>query len=252
MEKDMRRILIVLTAVIVISTGMLFAHGGGGMGGGMSGSMMGGSGMMVVADDGSLLLSDMNMDGGMMGGGNGDFQRGLVNVGSDGAERWTATFDDGWPMMPVTDGDLVIVVLVNDWFMGGGGMGDGDWDGGDHGGGGHGGGGGGGGGGNDHDDEVTIVGLNLATGQEVWRTTVSSDMASGVQFSPDGSQLYVTIREMGDMGGPMGGDPLHQGDATGSGGMTSTAVIALSRTGTELWTYELQSDDTGPIANGGF
>ena len=72
-----------------------------------SGSMAG-SGMIVVADDGTLLITSMDV-GGMMGGGSvTSIDRELVNVRADGTRRWRASFDDGWPMMPVTDGDLVV------------------------------------------------------------------------------------------------------------------------------------------------
>jgi outer membrane protein assembly factor BamB len=203
---------------------------GGGMGGG--GGMMAGSGMMVVADDASLLVTNMDMSGMMGGGSITTTTRELVNIDSNGSERWRASFDDGWPMMPVTDGDLVIVVLVDDWFMGSGGMGDGGWNGGGMGGGmkdaGHGPGGG----------ESVLVALDIATGQEKWRATVAGDMASMARFSPDGSRIYLSAMEMGS-GGGMGHGSIRQGDAAGAGFMNSSTVIAFDRSGNQLWTFDL-------------
>jgi hypothetical protein len=114
----MRNILISFAMILAVTT-MAFADGGG-MGGG--GGMMAGSGMMVVADDSSVLVTNMDM-GGMMGGGSfSTVDRQLVNIDANGSERWRVSFDEGWPMMPCTDGDLVVVVLRDDWFMGFGGL----------------------------------------------------------------------------------------------------------------------------------
>lgn len=236
----------VFAALALAATGLVFAHGGGGMGGG---SMMGGSGMMVVADDGSLLVTNMDM-GGMMDGhkdGGSTVDRELIDISSNGTERWRVSFTEGWPMMPVTDGNLVVVVLVNDWFMGDGGNGDGGM-----------GGGNGGGmmgarvqsikhGGDEEDGDVVVVGLDLATGTELWRSTIQGDMGGGVQFSPDGSQIYLSIREMGMGGGP-GNGPMEQGDAAGSGMLTSSTIIALDRNGNQLWSY--QAGDDGDMGGG--
>ena len=116
----MRRILMILALSMTAAT-FAFAHGGG-----MGGGMMSGAGMMIVADDSSLLVTNMDMSGMMDGSSSsGTFDRGLVNIDKDGVERWGVSFTEGWPMMPTTDGDLVVVVLVNDWFMGDDGMGDG-------------------------------------------------------------------------------------------------------------------------------
>ncbi|MFV2072046.1 MAG: PQQ-binding-like beta-propeller repeat protein [Thermoanaerobaculales bacterium] len=222
----MRRNLMVLVLSMVAAT-FAFAHGGGGMMGGGRG-MMGGSGMIVVADDGSLLVSSMDMSNLIAGGGPSTTDRELVNVDANGNERWRVSFTEGWPMMSTTDGDLVIVALVDDWFMGDGGMGDGGMGGGakdaDHGGSGG--------------DETTLVALDTVTGQERWRVTIAAEMASMVQFSPDGAQIYVSAREMGS-GGGMGHDPIGQGDAAGSGFITTSTIIAFDRDGVELWTFEL-------------
>ncbi len=232
-----KTILFAITAAAaLVVAGPVLAHGGGGMGGG---SMMGSSGMMVVADDGSLLVTNMDMSGTMGGGGSdSSVSRALINVSPDGTERWRVSFSEGWPMMPVTDGDLVVVVLVDDWFMGSGGMGDGDF-------------GGGMGGGmmgtsfKDAGAQVTVVGLDLSSGAERWRISVDGDMGSMAQFSPDGSRIYLSIMEMGTMGN-MGSGPMQQDQAAGSGLMGSVSIVALDRNGTQLWTYSV--DDSG---NGG-
>ena len=88
-----------LAVLALAATGLVFAHGGGGMGGG---SMMGGSGMMVVADDGSLLVTNMDM-GGMMDGhkdGGSTVDRELIDISSNGTERWRVSFTEGWPIPP--------------------------------------------------------------------------------------------------------------------------------------------------------
>mgnify|MGYP001829213529 CR=1 FL=1 len=228
----MRKNLMVL-ALTVGAASFLFADGSG-MGGG---GMMAGSGMMIVADDSSLLVTSMDV-GGMMGGGPGnpgtpgEVDRELVNIDANGEERWRVSFADGWPMMPVTDGGLVVVVLVDDWFMGSGGMGDGGWGGGHM-----------GGGKNDGEDgpgdvESILVALDLATGEEEWRATISGDMASMAQFSPDGSRIYVSAREMGS-GGGMGQGSMRQGDVSGAGFMSSSTIIAFDRSGNRMWTHDL-------------
>lgn len=219
-------------AVVVVTPA--FADSGHGMGTG--GGMMAGSGMMVVADDSSLLVTSMDMSGMMGDGSFSTPDRELVNIDADGSERWRASFDDGWPMMPCTDGNLVVVVLRDDWFMGFGGMGDGGWSGG-----GHGGGMGGGMKDGEHgpgDGESVLVALDLATGQEQWRVTVDGDMMSMAQFSPDGSRIFVSVREMGS-GMDVGQGPMRQGDTPGGGFMSAGTVVAFDRSGTQLWSYDL-------------
>ena len=218
-----------------------FAHGGGMGGGGIGGGgMMSGAGMMIVADDSSLLVTNMDMSGMMDGSSSsGTIDRDLVNIDKDGNERWRVSFTDGWPMMPTTDGDLVVVVLVSDWFLGDGGTGD------------HGNPGGGMGGGmgggkafgtkdDEDDDSVVVVGLAVATGAERWRTSFTGDMGSMVQFTPDGTQIYLTLMDMdGDHGIGMGS--MNQGQSSGVGMTASTTVVALDREGTELWRRDLSS-----------
>ena len=196
-----------------------------------SGRMMAGSGMMVVADDASLLVTNMAMGGMMNGDSVSTATRELVNIESNGSERWRVNFEDGWPMMPVTDGDLVVVVLVDDWFMGSGGMGDGGWNGGGMGG--H-----MGGGTKAGTGDSVVVALDLTTGAERWRATVAGDMGSMAQFSPDGSRIYLSVMEMGS-GGGMGQGSMRQGEAAGAGFMTSSTIVAFDRSGNQLWTYDV-------------
>ena len=237
----MRRNLMILALSMTAAT-FAFAHGGGMGGGGMGGGgMMSGAGMMIVADDGSLLVTNMDMSGMMDGSSSsGTFDRDLVNVDADGNESWRVSFTDGWPMMPATDGDLVVVVLVNDWFLGDDGTGDG-----------HNPGGGMGGMGGmkglgakdgDTDDSVVVVGLNLATGAERWRQSFTGDMGSMVQFTPDGSQIYLTLMDIdGDHGVGMGS--MNQGQSSGVGMTASTTIVALDRSGNTLWTNDLSSSN---------
>lgn len=224
----MRRLDLMCIAMLALATSS-FAQGGG-MGGG--GGMMAGAGMMIVADDGSLLVTNMDVSGMMGDGSFSTIDRELVNIDANGTERWRVSFEDGWPMMPCTDGDLVVVVLVDDWFMGSGGMGDGGWN------------GGGMGHGMKNDElglgngESILVALDLATGEERWRATVAGDMASMAQFSPDGSRIYLSVREIGS-GGGMGPGSIRQGQAAGAGFMSSSTVVAYDRAGNQLWTYDL-------------
>ena len=228
----MRRNLMILALSMTAAT-FAFAHGGG-MGGG---GMMAGAGMMIVADDSSLLVTNMDMSGIIGGSGSsGTFDRELANIDANGNERWRVSFTDGWPMMPTTDGDLVVVVLVNDWFLGDGGTGDGGNP------------GGGMGGGmkafgtkdGDDDDSVVVVGLSLASGAELWRQSFTGDMGSMVQFTPDGTQIYLTLMDMdGDHGVGMGS--MNQGQSSGVGMTASTTIVALDRGGNMLWTNDLSS-----------
>ncbi len=221
----------IFTAAFLVAGASLALAQGGGMGGGM----MGGSGMLVIADDNSVLVTEMGIDGGMMGG--GEFQRELINIGADGEERWRVSFDEGWPMMPTTEGDLVVLTLADDWWMGDGGMGDGGWggptkvqDG-------------------DHEGQAVLIALSLSTGEELWRLEIDGMMAMP-QFTEDGSRLYLTIRDM-DGDGPMGSDPMHQGDAAGSDMLMTSTLMAVDRDGNVLWTLDLDGGMMGPIANGG-
>jgi hypothetical protein len=235
----MKRILMTVIFAAAVAT-MALADGGGmgGMGGGMMG---GGSGMLAIADDNSVLVTEMGM-GGMMGG-SGELERELINIGPDGQERWRVTFDEGWPMMPVTEADLVVLTLADDAWMGGGGMGDGGWN--------HGGMGGlktldG-----EGDGTSTVIGLDLATGQERWRLILEGDMISMPQFTEDGSRLYLTARDMGRQG-QVGGDPMHQGNASGSGMLMSSTLVAVDRSGNILWTVDLSDGHMGgPMAGEG-
>lgn len=225
---------LMIVAIAIAGAALAFADGGG-MGGMGSGGMMGGSGMLVIADDGSVLVTEMGMGGGTMGGAD-DLERELINIGPDGNERWRVSFEDGWPMMPAADGDLVVLTLADDWWMGDGGMGDGGWDHGAM-------------GGTtamdvqDGEGRATLVALDLSTGQELWRLDLEGDMLSMPQFTEDGSRLYSTVRDMDD--DHAGGGPMRQGDAAGSGMVTSSTLVAVDRSGTLLWTLDLDDDHMG-------
>jgi len=213
----MRKLMVVFVASAALLCAGLASAQGMGMGGG---GMMGGSGMLSVADDGSLLVTVVEAR--MMGGGQSGMERSVVNVSADGQQRWSTDFDSGWPMMLATDGDLVVVVLAGDWWMGGNGDGGGPGQ-----------------------DPLTLVGLDLAHGGERWRLELDGAMASLPQFAPDGARLYVSVRELGGPGGP-GGGPMHQGDGYGPGAMMSTTLVAVSRTGAIEWTLDLSGDMGGP------
>ncbi len=118
------KVALMVAGIVVALPGLLLAHGGGMMGGAGNGNLAG-TGMLVVADDGSVLVTDMS--GVMMGGGAVQPSRALVNIGPDGDQRWSVEFTDGWPMLPATHGNIVVVSLVSDWWMGSGGMGDSGW-----------------------------------------------------------------------------------------------------------------------------
>lgn len=228
-------------ATLVLAAAAFALADGGGMGGMGGGGMMGGSGMLAIADDNSVLVTEMGM-GGMMGG-SGELERELISIGPDGEERWRVAFDEGWPMMPVTEGDLVVLTLADDAWMGDGGMGDGGWN--------HGGMGGlktldG-----EGDRNSTVVGLDLANGQERWRLDLEGDMISMPQFTEDGSRLYLTARDMGQQS-QVGRDPMHQGDASGSGMLMSSTLVAVDRSGNILWTVDLSNEHMGgPMGGGG-
>ena len=232
-----------VSGLLAMSTAVpVVAQHGGGMG--FGGPQMSGSGMMIVADDGSLLVTNMDsssmMDGGP--GSPGMVSRELVNIGADGSERWRVDFTEGWPMMPVTDGNLVVVVLVDTWFIGSG-MGDGGFGGGMM-----------GGkvlGAKDGGNPATVVALDLTTGNEAWRLALDGDMASMPLFAPDGSQFYLTLRNMD--GDHVGGGSLRQGDAAGAGILMSTTLVAIDRGGAQLWSLDLSIDGGkgGPMAGGG-
>jgi len=237
MKKDALFAIALTLAAPLLAT----AHGPGGAGGMAGPGGGGGPGMLTIADDGSLLVTEMGS--GMMGGGNPGqmVDRELLNITPDGQIRWRTSFDDGWPMAPVSDGDLVVLALREDWWMGDGPGGDGS----PPGGGGHGGGGGGGGGGgmpgDPHADSVILVGLDLATGGERWRTEIDGDMAALPEFAPDGSRFYLTVRDL-DPGSQMPGTPMHQGNAPAGAVLMSTAVVAVGRDGQLLWSLDLSDD----------
>jgi outer membrane protein assembly factor BamB len=92
----------------------------------------------------------------------------------------------------------------------------------------------------DADDSVVVVGLNLTSGAELWRTSFAGDMGSMVQFTPDGTQIYLSLMDMdGDHG--VGTGSMNQGQSSGVGVTASTTIVALNRNGVEQWTLDLSS-----------
>ncbi len=194
------------------------------MGGGAG--MPNGTGMVVVASDGSLLVTQMGMSmmGGPGGSGSASLQRAIVDLGSNGQERWRATFTQGWPMMAATNGDLVVVVVMNNawmwrsmsgmgWFPFGtppqGGS-----------------------------QDATLVGLALANGSQRWSAPLPGDMGSYPQFSSDGSRVYVSVSDFGQAG-IMGSGSLRQGDTGGWATQMTNKIVAFDRSGNVLWTVDL-------------
>jgi len=193
---------------------------------GPGGIMANGTGMLVAASDGSLLVTQMGMSmmGGPGGSGSASLQRAIVDLGSNGQERWRATFTQGWPMMAANNGDLVVVVVMNNAFMWRSLSSSGwfPWGSQPQGG----------------SQDATLVGLDLATGSQRWSATLPGDMGSYPQFAADGSRIYVTVTDFGQVG-MMGGGPLRQGDTGGWATQMINKVVALTRSGTALWTVDL-------------
>jgi hypothetical protein len=189
------------------------ANGGMGMGGGMMNGSMDSS-MVVVADDGSILVIENGMGGMGMMGGWGSSQPTLTNIEpSGGGVRWQVPFSNGWPMMPITDGNLVVVVISpGGWGMWGGGQGAG---------------------------QSWIVGIDLATGNPRWQKDLDNSMASYPQFSGDGSKFYVTVSARG---GQLGGGPMEQG---GWNSDMSSTLLAIDRNGNVLWERDLGGQSGG-------
>lgn len=212
----MKRItLLGLVAVGLLACSTALAQGmGGGSGSGM--------GMVAVAGDGSVLVTSGG--GSMMGGSSS--QSALANVGSNGKERWRATFTDGTPMMVASDGDLVIVVLLKRTMMTGGGMMGGRT----------------GQGSSDQQDAI-LVGLALANGAERFRTTLPGDMASAPQFAPGGAQLYITTVDSGTS--MMASGSMRQGSSGAWNATMKSTLVAVSRTGAILWTLDLSQGHMG-------
>jgi len=194
----------------------------------VGGGMPNGTGMVTVASDGSVLATQMGMSmmGGPTGGGETN-QRAIVSIGTDGRERWRATFTDGWPMMAANNGDLVVVVVMNSAWMWQSlsGMGWFPWGTPPQG---------------SSSEDAVLVGLSLSSGAQRWRTTLPGDMGSFPQFSADGSRIYVSVTDFGQgsmMGG--GGVPMRQGDTGGWGTQMTNTIVALDRSGAIQWTRDL-------------
>ncbi len=146
--------ILVCVGLVLVAFAAVAAAGGmmGGMGNGM------GSGMIVTADDGSILIS--RLGSGMMS----QQQRALVNISSNGSIRWRSSFTDRWPMMPGTKKNLVVVPLVDAYWMGGGAK-----------------------------RNAVLEGLDLSTGAVLWNVALDGQMASYPQFSRDGKRIYLTV-----------------------------------------------------------
>ncbi len=200
--------------------------------GGAQGMMSGGAGtpngtgMVTVASDGSILVTQMGMT--MMGSPGGSssaaLQRAVVDLGATGTQRWRATFTNGWPMMAGSNGDLVVVVVLNNawmwrslsgmgWFPFGTTPQSGT-------------------------QAASLVGLDLATGAQRWSTTLPGDMGSYPQFSPDGSRIYTSVTSFGQAG-MMGGGSMTQGDTGSWATQMTNKIVALDRAGNILWTTDL-------------
>jgi hypothetical protein len=219
----------VLLAAVVATVLPLLASAQGMMSGG--GGMPNGTGMVTVASDGSLLATQMGMSmmGGPTGGGQGN-QRAVVSIGTDGHERWRATFTEGWPMMAANNGDLVVIVVMNSAWMWRSMSGQGwfPWGTPPQ--------------GNGSSEDAVLVGLSLANGAERWRVTLPGDMGSLPQFAADGSRMYVSVTDFGQagmMGG--GGGPMRQGDTGGWSTQMTNKVVTVDRSGAVLWTLDLSA-----------
>ncbi len=217
-----------IAAVVAVIPVIGFSQGM--MGG--NAAMPNGTGMAVVASDGSLLVTQMGMSmmGGPGGSGSASLQRAIVNLGSNGQERWRSTFTQGWPMMAASNGDLVVIVVMNNAFMWRSMSNSGwfPWGTQPQSGAGN----------------ATLVGLDLATGRQRWSATLPGDMGSLPQFTADGSRLYVSVTDFGQAG-MMGGGSMRQGDTGGWATQMTNKVVALDRAGNILWTTDLSQSGGG-------
>lgn len=205
--------------------------------GGAQGMMSGGAGtpngtgMVTVASDGSVLVTQMGMTmmGSPGGGGSASLQRAVVDLGADGKQRWRATFTQGWPMMASTNGDLAVVVVLNNawmwrslsgmgWFPFGTPP--------------------------SGTQAASLVGLDLATGAQRWSTTLPGDMGSYPQFSADGSRIYTSVTSFGQAG-MMGSGSMTQGDTGSWATQMTNKIVALDRAGNILWTTDLSQSGSG-------
>ncbi len=211
-----------IAVAMVLAAGAALAQGM--MGG--TGGMANGTGMTVVASDGSVLVTQMGMSmmGGPGGGGSASLQRAIVDLGPDGKPRWQYAVTSGWPMMAANNGDLVVVIVMNNawmwrslsgmgWFPFGtppqGGT-----------------------------QDATVVGLALANGSQRWSATLPGDMGSYPQFSADGSRIYISVTDFGQAG-MMSGGSTRQGDTGGWASQMTNKIVALDRNGNVVWTTDL-------------
>ena len=85
-----------------------------------------------------------------------------------------------------------------------------------------------------------VPAAGVATGTAAAHTTgFAGGMGMLPQFSPDGSRIYLTVRDLATDSG-FGDGPMHQGDAPTGAMLMSTTVIAVdSGTGATLWSVDL-------------
>ena len=190
-----------------------------------------GTGMVTVASDGSILVTQMGMTMmGSPGSGSASLQRAVVDLGTTGTQRWRATFTNGWPMMAGSNGDLVVVMVLNNawmwrslsgmgWFPFGSTPPSGT-------------------------QSASLVGLDLATGSQRWSTTLPGDMGSYPQFSPDGSRIYTSVTDFGQAGA-MGSGSMMQGNTGSWATQMTNKIVALDRAGNILWTTDLSQSGSG-------
>ena len=190
-----------------------------------------GTGMVTVASDGSILVTQMGMTMmGSPGSGSASLQRAVVDLGTTGTQRWRATFSNGWPMMAGSNGDLVVVMVLNNawmwrslsgmgWFPFGSTPPSGT-------------------------QSASLVGLDLATGSQRWSTTLPGDMGSYPQFSPDGSRIYTSVTDFGQAGA-MGSGSMMQGNTGSWATQMTNKIVALDRAGNILWTTDLSQSGSG-------
>ena len=190
-----------------------------------------GTGMVTVASDGSILVTQMGMTMmGSPGSGSASLQRAVVDLGTTGTQRWRATFTNGWPMMAGSNGDLVVVMVLNNawmwrslsgmgWFPFGTTPPSGT-------------------------QNASLVGLDLATGSQRWSTTLPGDMGSYPQFSADGSRIYTSVTDFGQAG-TMGSGSMMQGNTGSWATQMTNKIVALDRAGNILWTTDLSQSGSG-------
>ena len=185
-----------------------------------------GTGMVTVASDGSILVTQMGMTmmGSPGGSGSASLQRAVVDLGATGTQRWRATFATGWPMMAGSNGDLVVVVVLNNawmwrslsgmgWFPFGTTPQSGTQD-------------------------ASLVGLDLATGAQRWSARLSPETWGRTRSSPPTAPGFTSVTDFGQAG-MMGSGSMAQGDTGNWATQMTNKIVALDRAGNILWTTDL-------------